>query len=282
MPLGMSNYVQSVVVQGIMYVGGGLSSYVMGYDTHLTRWIRLPPYRTTKFAMTEIKNQLVLVGGNRRSKMLGVWRAASKEWVHPYPDMPREHDSCSAVVYKEWLVVAGGYSEYGTYQLSVEVMNINNKKWYTASPMPVGWSEMKSAIVGDTWYLMGGTNSDKVYSVSLPALLSQLNQEALSKKAKQIWKEISGLQVTQSTPLSVNGSLLALGGMEDVNKSTSAIQLYQPETGKWLKVGELPSPRHRITSAMITDREILVAGGIENSKWTNKTGIAFSLNHCFI
>ena len=110
------------------------------------------------------------------------------------------------------IVVAGGYSEYRTYQLSVEVMNINNKKWYTASPMPVGWSEMKSAIVGDTWYLMGGTNSDTVYSVSLPALLLQLNQEASSKKIKQIWKEIPSLQVTQSTPLSVNGCVLALGG----------------------------------------------------------------------
>ena len=89
MPYGIGWYIQSVVVQGTVYVGGGQagdgsdnSHIVMEYDTSLGEWTKLPPYRAWYFAMTVIHNQLVLVGGYEdchRSKVLGVWRADRKE-----------------------------------------------------------------------------------------------------------------------------------------------------------------------------------------------------------
>jgi hypothetical protein len=125
---------------------------------------------------------------------------------------------------------------------------------------------MKTAIVGDTCYYMGGyTGLDpttEMYSVSLPALISQLHSQDSRERGKQhqIWKEISGLQTTRSTPLSISGSLLAVGGDED-GHAVTAIHLYEPDTVKWVKVGDLPIPRYYCTCAMITDREILFAGG---------------------
>ena len=107
MPFGMAG--QSVVVQGRVYVGGGWVGFgsddhniVMEYDISSGKWAKLTPYRACYFAMTVINNQLVLVGGEEHggcSKVLGVWRAESKEWTHPYPDMPTARPSCSAVVY---------------------------------------------------------------------------------------------------------------------------------------------------------------------------------------
>ena len=285
MPFGMDTTVQAVVMQGMIYVGGGLTDdneyimTIMVYDIHSGKWATLPPYKTCFFGMTVIDNQLVLVGGMEvggvATKVLGVWRAASKEWVHPYPDMPTARSSCSAVTYKEWLVVAGGYSEKMAYLTSVEVMNINNKQWSTAPPLPVGWTEMKTAIVDDMCYFMGGCIkgvTKKVFSVSLPALISQLNH---SKRGMQIWKEISELDAIQSTPLSIGGSLFALGGWK-YNENVTTIQLYQPETGKWLKVGDLPDPRSLCTSAMINDREMIVIGGYEHEGLhaTNRINIA--------
>ena len=98
--------------------------------------------------------------------------------------------------------------------------------------------------------------------MSLPALISQLHLQG-SGKQHQIWKEIPGLQTTHSTPLSISGSLLAIGGKDkDHNlKVVTAIHLYQPDTAAWVKVGDLPTPRYSCTCAMITKREILVAGG---------------------
>ena len=50
MPTAMSGYVQSVVVQGKLYVGGGFTigkaHTVMVYNISSGEWTTLPPYRT--------------------------------------------------------------------------------------------------------------------------------------------------------------------------------------------------------------------------------------------
>ena len=257
-----------------MYVGGGDSGrstdnnhIVMTYDISTGKWATLPPYRASAFAMTAINNQLVLVGGDERgggrSKVVGVWDADNKQWTHPYPEMHTARELCSAVVHNEWLVVAGGWSASNSRLSSVEVMNTNIKQWYAGPPTPMPRSSMKTATVGDECYFMGGstatvTPTNTVYSVSLSALTTGLNS---STRKGQIWKEISGLQTTYSTPLSISGSLLAVGGRDKDRKAVTAIHLYQPKTGEWVKVGDLPTPRWNCTCAMITDRELLVAGG---------------------
>ncbi len=68
MPFDMGGYIQSVVINGMVYVGGGWTIrdeneyIVMTYDTHSGRWGTLPPY-TRSFGMTVIRDQLVLMGG---------------------------------------------------------------------------------------------------------------------------------------------------------------------------------------------------------------------------
>ena len=274
MPFGMFNYVQSVVVDGTVYVGGGDSvrnnNKVHTYDISTGKWATLPLYRESGFAMTSINYQLVLVGGHRpnvfgiivRSKKLGVWNADDKQWTHPYPEMLTALVNCSAVVYTEWLIVAGGTSRGGDALSSIGVMNTNSKQWYAGPSTPTPWSHMRTAVVGDMCYFMGGLisgySTDKVYTVSLCALTSGLTSK---EPRKVMWKEISGLHHTDSTPLSISGSLLAVGGEDESDKSTTAIHLYQPDTGKWVKVGDLPTPRQDCVCTIITNKEVLVAGG---------------------
>ena len=275
MPFAMSSNVQSVVVQGTVYVGGGYSSsaehVVMAFDITSGKWTTLPvPYRTYYFTMTAINNQLVLVGGEDHggySKVLGVWGADNKQWTHPYPEMHTARSECSAVVYNEWLVVAGGEAG-GRHLSSVEVMNTNTKQWFAGPPTPTPWRCMKTVTVGDVCYFMGGRTTSSyngtniVYSVSLSALTTELNSNNASTNERQIWTEIPGLQTVRSSPLSISESLLAVGGMDMMIKSVTAIHLYQPGTGEWLKVGDSPAPaRYNCTCAMITDNEMLVAGG---------------------
>ena len=63
-----------------------------------------------------------------------------------------------------------------------------------------------------------------------------------------------------------SGSLLAVGGKDKDGKAVTAIHHYQPDTGVWVKVGDLPSPRYDCTCSMTTDREVLVAGGWDEHK----------------
>lgn len=127
------------------------------------------------------------------------------------------------------------------------------------------------AIVGDTCYCLGGTTgpsilTTKVYSVSLPDLISQRRELGEKQEQhQQIWKEIPALQTTRSVSFSFHGSLLAVGGMDEKGKAVTTILLYQPGTRRWVKVGDMPTPRYDCTCAM-TDREMLVAGGLEDNE----------------
>ena len=288
MPFEMSGPVQSVQVQGTVYVGGGEAGYgshknciVMAYDINSSKWTLLPPYKTHYFAMTVISNQLVLVGGEVRdgfkSTMVGVWRADSRKWTHPYPDMSISRTYCSATACKQWLIVSGGYTELLVLLSSVEVLDTDTKVWHLCVSAPLAWTQMETAVVGDTCFFMGGYIKNgytkKVYSLSLPALVSQLNSDRSFVKEADIWKEIPELPVMHSAPLSVRGSLLAIGGRGTDLKDISALYLYQPDTKQWVKVADMPMQRYNCTCVMTTDGEIMVAGGWGNG-WLSNVDIA--------
>ena len=290
MPIKMCGYIQSVVMQGRLYVGGGYTgldkgNIVMEYDVSSREWATLLPYRAKDFAMTVINNQLVLVGGwdhGGFSKLLGVWGADYNEWVHPFPEMPTAHSRSSVVVYKEWLVTAGGWADGNALVSCVEVLNTESKQWYAGPSTLIPWYGMKTAVVGDIGYFMGGCNIigcasiKTVYSVCISTLISQITSKASSGTDREIWKEIPGLQLIYSTPLSFSGSLLAVGGWDKDRNATTAIHRYQPDTGEWVKVGDLPSPRYKCTCVMTTDREVFVAGG-EDKPHSKLTRVDFTL-----
>ena len=262
MPFSMNTYIQSVEVDRTVYVGGGDADKdednytVIAYSMQSCKWHTLPPYSAMSFAMTTINNKLILVGGyNDGSEVdqLGVWKTDSNQWTRPFPPMPTPRSSPSATSYKHWLVVAGGYKKHS---LSVvEVLDIDNKQWSTAPSTPIPWLDMRSTIIGDTWYLMGG-NTTVVYSVSLEALVSHSASDS-----SKIWNKIAPLNCNCSSPLSVGGSLLALGGW-DIKKEcpVSTIQRYVPETNTWVLTGEPPHPLHSCTCIMTAGR-LHVFGG---------------------
>ena len=287
MPFEMGD-VQCVQVQGTVYVGGGIAIddnvyTVMAYNISAGKWATLSPYSTRYFAMTAIDNHLILVGGvtgmgrdGSYSKVLGVWSEESKKWTHPYPDMTTPRHSCSAFTYKHWLVVAGGMGAGDRKISSVEVMNTDTKQWYAGPPTPIAWAEMKTAIVGDTYYFMGGYsegNPGNVYGASLPALVSQLNSSS-SAKDTQTWKELPQSPVTYAAPFSITGSLLAVGGEDKDGIVVSALHLYQPDVGLWVKVADIPTKRLTHACIMITKNELLVAGGYFNGRYLATMDIA--------
>ena len=276
MPFALRCDNSPVVAQGKVYVGGGDADsrinerIVMEYDINSGKWATLLPYRAYWFAITTIKNQLVLVGGkevNDPSKMLGVWRADCKEWIHPYPDMHTARVCCSAVAQAHWLVVAGGLDNRLTPMDSVEVLNTDTKQWYAGPPMPTPSAQKKTTLVGDMFYAMGGFDrdlkaTDKVYSMSMQALICYINSSKRESETR-VWNEIPGVKLNWSAPCRIRGSLLAVGGQNKDGGIVTTIHLYKPDTGHWVKVGDLPIPYDFCACTMISDRKVLVAGGRE-------------------
>ena len=270
MPFSMTNYIQSVEVDGTVYVGGGDAGKdeghytVMAYDMQSCKWHTLPPYSARLFAMTTINNKLILVGGyyyGSEVDLLSVWKTDSNQWTCPFPDMPTPRYCPSATSYKHWLVVAGGIIR-GVSVSTVEVLDIDSKQWSTAPSTPMIWRSMMSTIIGDTWYLMGGshkvfTQIADVFSVSLEALVSHSASES-----SKLWNKISPLNYQRSSPLSLGGSLLALGGWEC---PVFTIQRYVPENNTWVPAGELPHPIQNCTCIMTPGR-LHVFGGYSEQR----------------
>ena len=279
-PFSMHNYIQSVEVEGTVYVGGGWTGReedrhtVMAYNPQSCNWHALPSYSATWFAMTTINNKLVLVGGYHNQSTvdrLGMWQTDNNRWTRPFPPMPTPRYCPSATSYKHWLVVAGGYSSVSLS--TVEVLDVHNKQWSTGPSTPAPLSSMMSTKIGDTWYLMGGMyggmKTVNVYSASLDSLVSQLMPNNLSKNA--VWNKISVHKHFTSSPLNIGGTLLAAGGGPNHTTSVSSIiHRYVPETEEWVVAGDLPCALCTCTCTVIADR-LYVFGGHDGRKGVSST-----------
>ncbi len=277
MPYRMGGYIQSVIIQDTIYIGGGSVSHstssanfiVMAYNMRSQKWHKLQSYGTSGFSLVAINEQPAVVGGvDKRhcaSNQVGVWEITTKKWTRPYKPMPTSRSHASAVVYKHWLVVAGGKSEHKTS--NVEILDIPANQWVSTSPIPELWSSMKSALVGDTWYLMGGfdskgTATDEVHKVHMPDLLFYSGSSSPVVNSPQIWSTIAPLECHSSAPVCVAGTLLAVGGIS--NKAvtvTPTIYCYNSGTNTWIKSGELKSPRSQCCCAVSSEGKLVVVGG---------------------
>ncbi len=195
-----------------VYVGGGYignnedDTIVMAFNTQSYEWHSLPFYDVWRFAMTTIKNKLVLVGGRNESFYgsceLGEWQPDNNCWTHPFPPMSIPRCFPSATSYRHWLVVAGGCHKH-CEQDGVEVLDVSNMQWSTGPSTPTPWMMMKSTTIADTWHLMGGDCkgdgfSHDVYSASLEALVSHSSSDI-----SNIWKKLNPLNCIESCPVNI-------------------------------------------------------------------------------
>ena len=266
-------FLHSVVAQGKVYVGGGTTDKeddhtVMVYEQGVG-WRTLPRYRYQQFAMTVLQDQLTLVGGlesstDKRTNQIAVWD--TQRWTYPYPPMPTPRSQSAVATYMKWLVVAGGdVNEISI--TTVEIMDATDKQWFTATPLPVGCRCMTSAIVAEECYFFGGFTGQlmtgkpnkQVFHVSIPAITSQAASQSAITPVQ--WHTLPDTPLACSAALALHGSLLAVGGRHRPRDSSSAIHLYQPETGQWVKVDNLPTARDSCSCTQLPSGEILVAGG---------------------
>ena len=269
MPIKTSGPVQSVVIADFVYVGGGDAGNnrdrctVMKFDLQRDEWTKLPQYSAKYFAVTSLANQLVLVGGcdlwtRKAINQIAVF--TSGRWTNPYPPMNTARHSSTAVCVNNHIIVAGGVDDRHKPTSSVEVLDTTSRRWYIAESLPNPRSELKSTLIGNTLYLMGGGDHTRPTKVVHKVDLNELITKAESKQVTPtLWQSIEDVPLKYSAPLNVGGSLLAVGGWDD--HPSSSIHLYQPDTRRWVKVGELPTARFNCTCSVLPSGEVIVAGG---------------------
>ena len=294
MPFKMGTTVQSVVIGQSLYVGGGGAGNsrdmctVMKLDLQRDEWTKLPQCSVKWFAMTSFDNQLVLIGGcdpvtQKPTNQIAVF--TSGRWTNPYPPMNTTRSSSTAVSCNKYIIVAGGWDDRTRRTSSVEMLDVPSLRWYIAESLPDPRSLVKSTlIIGNTLYLMGGlghtgSSPKVVHKVDLNELITK----AVSKQATPtLWQVISDTPLKCSSPLNVGGSLLAVSGCDDRYKPSSSIHLYQPDTRRWVKVGDLPTTRYNCTCSVLPSGEVIVAGGqtgpYEYITWSSISTVDFLSN----
>ena len=266
MPIFMIGTVQSVVIGDSVYVGGGDaasdhdSRTVMKFDLQRDEWTKLPQYSAKYFAMTSFADQLVLVGGRDSvtralSRKVAVY--LSGRWSYLLPPMNIAQSRPTAVCFKSYIIVVGG-----EFSLSVEVLDVTSRIWYNAESLTTPHFTLKSTLIGNTLYLMGAMLYTSPFATTVvhKVDLIELITKALSKQATPtLWQTIEDIPHYDSAPLNVRGSLLAVGGHDE--QPVSSILLYQPDTRRWVKVGDLPTAQYNCTCSVLPNGEVIVAGG---------------------
>lgn len=253
---------QVVVIGGKVYIGGGRAEggeyKILEYTNQTGQWREFKTL-VSFFGMAEVNKHLIITGGKNKkgniSNKVWVLDSVSSTWTQPFPAMPTSRWCPSAVGYKRWVLVVGGYDER-----CVEVLDTVFKQWYTATPLFSDAHRPSLTVLQDTLYVVWGCSA---VSISIPMLISDAMFQSPTTEASNgpkitTWQPLPDTPTHWLATTTLHHSLVALGG----TPASAAMFMYLPQTEQWLQVAKLPNPRHYCMCALLPEtEELMVIGG---------------------
>lgn len=248
-----------------MDINGVIYSYLYNSD----EWNRLKdsPYQCSSLAI--LKGLITVIGGLQKTnkkpkrKLLSITDIEGKDtWVKYFRPMPTKRHSASAVQTELNLIVAGGKNQSSCLD-TVEVMAIETEIWSTLANLPKPYCMASAAICGDYMYILGGDSASGCTKSVFECSLSKLLPSSIaSEKQDKIWSEIKDAPMHYSTCLAIEGEVLAIGGIDDTNKTTTSIYKYNKGLDSWEMTSNMKSPLyHRLFVVLQSNGNKLIAVG---------------------
>ena len=284
-PRRMARWCNAAVGDGIIYFNVVSEITIYSYNVHNELWSQLLDCPRFHCSFVVVNSLLTSIGGVIRgkvsNKLLSIKEYSQQmQWVEDFPPMPTSRYSTTSLCTKADLIVAGG--EFGKSILSnVEVMNIETRQWSIASSMPDGIRCGLGIICEDCLYIGGGYNSKSVYYCSTSDLLLSCRSASQSVKKKytyytlpSVWNKLTDLPeaiAECSTPLSLCGQLLAIGGRTG-SSYTGAVYVYKTATKSWELISHMLMARGYCFAVPLPGtNEIVVVGGVSDGGYTTDT-----------
>ena len=225
------------------------------------------------FALTTYHSQLVLVGGREyvSENVMGnitnkLWTLSEHgQWQEPLPPMRTKCHSACAMSYGDHLLVAGGVTLETGISNFVEVYNGNH--WSFAQTLPISYRDLKSAILDQHWYLMGGVighllstykYNTAVHYASIDSLIASCQPSEISQPSS-VWKRLTGAPHIHSSTAVFGGRLIAVGG-KNYPYDTLNIHAYSFQTNSWIHVGDTLFKSSNTCSLVLPTGELMVVG----------------------
>ena len=249
-------------------MGSGYKGIVPSYNIHCydpvnNSW-RSPintPY--CNFAMTTLNNKLLIAGGRDKSyKRTDQILTMDDDQLENYTKMTTARSDATAAGHEGILIITGGLYDKWDRLSTTELFDSNNAQWYNCRDLPLPYYSLKSVIVDNILYLLGGYNKDgKASPAVITASLDTLSRHQLN------WKACQDLPWGRSVPVSVHSThLLIVGGYKrtrDKDIKTSDIFKLNKVSHIWEATGHIPSARSSAV-AVSTANKVIVIGGLND------------------
>jgi len=133
------------------------------------------------------------------------------------------------------------------------------QEWVFLDTLLVPRTDMCSAVMGDTLYIIGGTIPVGESTVTSPEVLRyDLTNLEWLPPAPQLNTARFG-----AAAVSFMGNLLVFGGSGSEDSYYGSVELWNPTLSSWLEIGELDIPRAGLRASVIEDH-IYLSGGISS------------------
>ena len=268
----------AVWLNGLVYVGGGVEtggrpSYIINcYDPVNNSWSSPINTPYCVFAMTTLNNNLLIAGGKDKSyKRTNQILTMDAGQLKNYTKMIAARSRATATGHQGMLIITGGMDDQDKRLSSTELFDSSNGQWYMSQNLPQPHSSLKSVIVDNILYLLGGYNKDGNYSPAVfTAPLDTLSRHQLK------WNTLQDTPWCRSAPVSVYGThLLIVGGGKEIGDThTSDVYELNKVSHSWEAIGHIPSARNRSATVSTADNRVIVIGGKnDKGEYTNTVWI---------
>ena len=267
----------AVWLNGMVYIGGGwgMRSYDINcYDPVKNSWSFIEtPY--SSFAMAKLNNKLLIAGGNDKSnKMTNQVLTMDADQLNNYTKMITARSCATATGHQGMLIIIGGLDNCSTSLSSTELFDSNNRRWYKCKNLPQSCYRLKSVIVDNILYALGGfKTSDRDPSRAVfTAPLDTLSRHQLK------WHTYQDAPHCSSAPVSIYGThLLIVGGIKKIGDEytcTSDVYKLNKVSHSWEAIGHIPSTISQSAAVSTADNKVIVIGGRnDKAEFTNTVWI---------
>lgn len=295
---------QSTVINGKIYLGGGQSEYIYCYDPSEDNWTSLPPLPTKQFGLGEFSGMLVAIGGVNYSNqqptntLYTLTGTKSQKWDTKIPPMPTARHSVAVAGLKSALLVAGGTLHTGKSTNAVEVFKTETTQWYQTDyfQLPTPCSNPSLVVMDDTLYIMGGYNMEgerlshyylnqamyaSVNDILAFAEYDEIEYDEIDGNSDVEWKTLHHTPSYHPVAAILDGNLLAICGHEEPETTTiqKKVYMFRPPINSWVYVSDLPDFIQCTTSVKLSPKEIVVIGSDANKLTTIfKGSVASDMN----
>jgi serine/threonine protein kinase/N-acetylneuraminic acid mutarotase len=240
----------------------------------VSQWRALPDAPTARLmtAWTVLGDQIWVAGGMRHGETLTTvesYNPQTGEWK-AQPPLPIPLNHATAATYRGEMVVIGG-AEDAIASASNKVFAFRGGNWTELPALQHARAAAAAAVVGDKLVVVGGQDNKKLVPQT----------EVFDG---QSWTEAAEMPTPREHLAAVSDGVYVYtvgGRFLSADDNSSAFERFDPASGKWEKLANMPTPRGSYGAAFIDDRIVVVGGeeptqvlptvemyDISDGKWT--------------